>query len=85
MLLIIPVTRRVKGYIRFVRKNVTCKRNRFRPYKVHIFMSKITSQVDIVCSYVLMNAEISETIEATTLKLDTLISARIPNYTYRFT
>jgi len=48
-------------------------------------MSKITSQVDIVCPYVLMNAEISETIEATTLKLDTLISARIPNYTYRFT
>jgi len=75
MLSIIPVNRRVKGYIRCVRKNVTFIRKGFRPYEVYIFLSKITSQVDIVCPYVLMNAEFSETIEATTFKLGTLVSA----------
>jgi len=34
----IPVTRRVKGYNKFVRDYVTVKRKRFRPYKVCIYI-----------------------------------------------
>jgi len=33
----IPVTRRVKGYTRFVGKYVTGRRKRFRPHKVCIY------------------------------------------------
>jgi len=43
---------------------------RFRPYKEYIFLSRITSRVDLamsVCPSVRMNAEISETIKATVL------------------
>jgi len=34
---IFNVTRRVKGYTRFVGKYVTVRRKRFRPYKVYIY------------------------------------------------
>jgi len=67
----IPVTRRVKGYTRFVGKYVTGRRKRFRPHKVYIFLIRITSQVDLamsVCPPVRMNAEISETIRAGLLR-----------------
>jgi len=42
--IIIPVTRRVKGYTRFVGKYVTARRKRFRPHKVYIFLIRITSR-----------------------------------------
>jgi len=67
----IPVTRRVKGYTRFVGKCVTGRRKRFRPHKVYIFLIRITSRVDLVMSVgpsVRMNAEISETIRARLLR-----------------
>jgi len=67
LLLIIPVTRRVKGYTRFVGKYVTGRRKHFRPHKLYIFLIRITSRVDLamsVCPFVRMNAEISETIRA---------------------
>jgi len=57
----IPVTRRVKGYTRFVGKYVTGRRKRFRPHKVYIFLT--------VCPSVRMNAEISETVGARMLRL----------------
>jgi len=63
----IPVTRRVKGYTRFVGKCVTSRRKRFRPHRVYIFFIRITSRVDLamyVSLFVRMNAEISETISA---------------------
>jgi len=59
--IIIPVTRRVKGYTRFVGKYVTGRRKRFRPHKVYIFLIRSTSRVDLamsVCPSVQMNAEI---------------------------
>jgi len=59
----IPVTRRVKGYTRFVEKYVTGRRKRFRPHKVYIILIRITSQVDLAMS-VRMNAEILETIRS---------------------
>jgi len=68
----IPVTRRVKGYTRFVWKYVTGRKKRFRPHKVYIFFIKITSRVDLamsVCLCVRMNSEISVTIRATILRL----------------
>jgi len=43
----IPVTRRVKGYTRFVGKYVTGRRKRFRSHKVCIFLISITSRVDL--------------------------------------
>jgi len=46
----IPVTRRVKGYTRFVGKYVTCRRKRFRHHKVYIFLIRITSRVDLAMS-----------------------------------
>jgi len=58
-------TRRVKGYTRFVGMYVTGRRKRFRPYKVYIFLIRITRGVDLamsVCPSDPMNAEISETI-----------------------
>jgi len=61
--IIIPVTRRVKGYTRFVGKYVTGRRKRFRPHKAYIFLIRITSPVDIavsVCPSVRMNAVILE-------------------------
>jgi len=75
----IPVTRRVKGYTRFVEKYVTGGRKRFRPHKVYIFLIRITSRVDLamsvcptvrlsVCLSVRMNAEISETMRARLLR-----------------
>jgi len=57
----LPVTRRVKGYTRFV-----------GPHKVFIFLIRVTSRVDLamsLCPSVRMNAEISETIRATILEL----------------
>jgi len=48
--LFIPVTRRVKGYTRFVGKYVTGRRKRFRPHKVYIFLIRITSRVDLAMS-----------------------------------
>jgi len=47
---VIPVTRRVKGYTRFVGKYVTGIRNLFRPHKVYIFFIRITSRVNIAMS-----------------------------------
>jgi len=73
----IPVTRRVKGYTRFVGKYVTGRRKRFRPHKVYtrIFLIRITSRVNLAMSVcpsvrlsVRMNAEISETMEARLLR-----------------
>jgi len=49
-LFVIPVSRRVKGYTRFVGKYVTGKRKRFRPHKVYIFLIRITSRVDLAIS-----------------------------------
>jgi len=56
----IPVTRRVKGYTRFVGKYVKGRRKSFRPPKVYIFLIRINNR---------MNADISETIRATILVL----------------
>jgi len=59
----IPVTRRVKGYTRFVGKYLTDRRKRFRPHKVYIFLIRITSRGDLamsVCPSARMNVEISE-------------------------
>jgi len=47
---LIPVTRRVKGYSRFVGKYVTGRRNLFRTHKVYIFFIRITSRVDLAMS-----------------------------------
>jgi len=63
--IIIPDTRRIKGYTRFVGKYVTGRRKRFRPHEVCIFLIRIASRVDLamsVCPSVRMNAEVSETI-----------------------
>jgi len=46
----IPITRRVKGYTRFVGMYVAGKRNRFRPHKVYLFLIRITSRVDLAMS-----------------------------------
>jgi len=46
----IPVTRRIKGYTRFVGKYVTGIKKRFRPHKVCIFLIRITSRVDLYMS-----------------------------------
>jgi len=43
-LIFIPVTRKVKGYTRFVGKYVTRRRKRFRPHKVYIFLIRTTSR-----------------------------------------
>jgi len=43
----IPVTRRVKGYTRFVGRYATGRRKQFRPYKAYIFLIRITSRVDV--------------------------------------
>jgi len=74
--LVIPDTRRVKGYTRFVGKYVTGRRKRFRPHKVYIFLIRIISRVDLamsVCPSVRMNAEISESMRVTKLGLGTQI------------
>jgi len=66
----IPVTRRVKGYTRFVGKYVTGRRK--WPYKVYIFLIRINSRVNLamsVCLSVRMNAEISEATKAGILEL----------------
>jgi len=49
-MLVIPVTRRVKGYTRIVGKYVTGRRKRFRPHKAYIFWIRITSRVDLAMS-----------------------------------
>jgi len=46
----IPVTRRLKGYTRFVGKYATGRGKRFRPHKVYIFLIGITSRVDLAMS-----------------------------------
>jgi len=48
--LVIPVTRRVKGYTRFVGKYVTGRRKLFWPHKVYIFLIRVTSRVDLAMS-----------------------------------
>jgi len=48
--IVIPVTRRVNGYTRFVGMYVTGRRKRFRPHKVYIFFIRITSRVDLAMS-----------------------------------
>jgi len=63
----IPVTRRVKGYTRFVGKYVTGRRKRFRPHKVYIFLICPSVRLS-VCLSVRMNAEISETMGARLLR-----------------
>jgi len=75
--LIIPVTRRVKGYTRFVGQYVTGRMKRFRPHKVYTLLIRITSRVDLamsVCLSVRMNAEISETIRAGLLRFGVQIT-----------
>jgi len=48
--IIIPVTRRVKGYTRFVEKYITGRRKRFGLYNVYIFLTRINSRLDLsVC------------------------------------
>jgi len=49
-MLIIPVTRRLEGYTKFVGRYVTGRRKRFRPHKVYIFLIRITSRVDLSMS-----------------------------------
>jgi len=46
----IPVIRRVKGYTIFVGIYVTGRRKRFRPHKVYILLTRITSRVDLARS-----------------------------------
>jgi len=69
--ILIPVTRRVKGYTRFVGRYVTGRRKRFRPNKVYIFLIRITSRVDLirlsVCPSFRMIALISKTVKAAIL------------------
>jgi len=65
----IPVTRRVKGYTRFVGKYVKGRRMRFPPHKVYIFLIRITSRINLAMSSVRINTEISDTIRATILGL----------------
>jgi len=50
MFIFIPVTRKVKGYTRFVGKYVTGRRKRFRRYKDYVFLIRITSRVDLAMS-----------------------------------
>jgi len=59
--ILIPVTRKVKGYTSFVGKYVTSK--------VYIFFIRINIRVDLAMSVCPMNAEISETIKARILGL----------------
>jgi len=49
-IIFIPVTRRVKGYTRFVGKCVTGRRKRFQPHKVCIFLIRTTSRVNLAMS-----------------------------------
>jgi len=56
----LPVTRRLKGYSRFVEKYVAGRRKRFRPHKVYITLIRIDSRAELVMS-VRINVEISET------------------------
>jgi len=59
--LIIPVTRRVKGYTRFVGKYVTGRRKRFRPHKVYILLIRTPSRVDLAsCPSVLLSVRPDE-------------------------
>jgi len=67
--ILIPVTRKVKGYTGFVGKYVTSKRTRFRPHKVYIFFIRINIRVDLAMSVCNIYAEISETIKARILGL----------------
>jgi len=79
-LIVIPFTRRVKGYTRFVGKYVTGRKKRFRPHKVYIFLIRITSRVDLaMCPSVHMNAEISETIRARLLRFGVQIPELRPD------
>jgi len=45
--ILIPVTRREKGYTRFVGKYETGRWKRFRPHKEYIFLVRIISRVDL--------------------------------------
>jgi len=49
-IVVILVTRRLKGYIVDLGKYVISRRMRFRPYKVYIFFMRITSRLS-VCPY----------------------------------
>jgi len=44
------VTRRVRGYTRFVEKYVTSRRKRFRTYKVYILLNRINTQIGTCCA-----------------------------------
>jgi len=50
LLVIMPGTRRVKRYTRFVGKYVPGRRKHFRPHKVYIFLIRITNRFDLVIS-----------------------------------
>jgi len=68
---LIPVTRRVKAYNRFVEKYVTGTKKRFRLYKVYIVLIRINSRVDLamsICPTVRMNVDISGTIKVRRLR-----------------
>jgi len=42
---IIPDTRRLRGYTRFIGKYVTSRTKRFRPHKVYIFLIRIDQSI----------------------------------------
>jgi len=50
MYVVIPVTCRVKGYIRYVGKYVNGIRKRLRSCKVHRFLIRITGRVELAMS-----------------------------------
>jgi len=49
-IVVIPVTRKIKGYTKVVEKYETSIRKRIRPHKVYIFLIRITSRVDLAMS-----------------------------------
>jgi len=55
---IIPVTRTVKGYTRFVGKYVTGRRNRFRPHKVYVL--RISGSLESRSSHVRLSVRPDE-------------------------
>jgi len=77
--MIIPATRRLKGFIISVGKYVTGKRNLFRPYILYIFLIRITSRFDLsmsICVVIRMNAGFSETLRARMLALSVRSTAK---------
>jgi len=76
-LAIIPVTRRVKGYTRYIEKYVTGRRKSFRPYKVYIYLDQDHNprRSGPVRLSILMNVDLG-TIKARRLRLSIQILER---------